>query len=518
MTPAVIYARYSSSGQREESIVGQLRECNAYAARNDLTVIREYTDSALTGTNDKRPAFQQLIKDAKTGSFAVVIVWKLDRFARNRYDAAMYRNELKKAGVKIVSATENISDSPEGIILEGLMESLAEYYSANLSQNVKRGLYDSALERKKTARTYGYRRGQEGRYELDPVTAPIVRKIFEEYARGVPMPDIIDELNAAGVRTVMGGEFKRNSLRKMLRNEKYKGVYRYRDIYDEHGIPPIVSPELFDTVQKELQNRARNFTNRKNKKSPVFLLTGKLYCGYCLSPMVGDSARSANGNVYYWYTCQNVKKTPRTCEKRRVNKEWIETEVLRILNTEILTDEFIEKAATAAVEYESKYDNNSEIDALRMELKQTEAKIRNVSAAIATGTITKTLPAMLADLEQQREQLEATIAQKSVGISAFNRDAVVAYLHELKNLSYKHAGSQRQIIKACIKSVYLFDTEKKDEQRVVININLFDDNAEINHEYVVRLVTPELSRGDAIRTVIKDRRLLLVRTIKKAAG
>jgi hypothetical protein len=125
---------------------------------------------------------------------------------------------------------------------------------------------------------------------------------------------------------------------------------------------------------------------------------------------------------------------------------------------------------------------------------------------------------MLADLEQQREQLETTIAQKSVGISAFNRDAVVAYLHELKRLSHKHAGSQRQIIKACIKSVYLFDTEKKDEQRVVININLFDDNAEINHEYVVRLVTPELSRGDAIRTIIKDRRLLLVRTIKKAAG
>lgn len=515
MTNAVIYARYSSSGQREESIVGQLRECNAYAARNGLQVIKEYTDSALTGTNDKRPAFQQLIKDAKTGAFSVVIVWKLDRFARNRYDAAMYRNELKKSGVKIVSAMENISESPEGIILEGLMESLAEYYSANLSQNVKRGLYDSALERKKTARTYGYRRGPDGRYEIDPVSGPIVRRIFEEYARGVPMPEIIDGLNAAGVRTVMGGEFKRNSLRKMLRNEKYKGVYRYRDIYDENGVPAIVSPDLWDAVQAELEKRGKNFSSRNTKKGPAFLLTGKLYCGACLSPMVGDSARSSNGNVYYWYTCQNVKKTPKTCGKRRVNKDSIEREVLRILNDEILTDEFIEYAADAAVEYEKKFDNNSELDALRLELEQTEKKIKNVSAAIATGVITQTLPAMLAELEAQREKLETTIAQKSVGIAEFNRDAVVAYLKQLKAVSHKNAGSQRQLIKACIKSVYLFDTENKNEQRVVINMHLFDDSAEINHDAVVRLVTTELARGCTIRTIIAERRLLLIRKIKK---
>lgn len=515
MSNAVIYARYSSSGQREESIVGQLRECHSFADRNGLKVIHEYTDSALTGTSDKRPGFQQMIADAKSGAFSVVIVWKLDRFARNRYDAAMYRNELKKNGVRLVSAMENISENPEGIILEGLMESLAEYYSANLSQNVKRGLYDSALERKKNARTYGYRRGPDGRYEIDPVSGPIVRRVFEEYARGVPMPDIIDELNAAGVRTVMGGEFKRNSLRKILRNEKYKGIYRYRDIYDPAGIPRLVSDELFETVQKEIEKRATNHKTRKTKTGPEFLLTGKLFCGECLSPMVGDSARSANGSVYYWYTCQNVKKTPRTCPKKRVNKESIERAVLRIVNDEILTDEFIEMAADAAVEYEKKFDNTSELDALRLELKQTETKIRNVSNAIATGVVTVTLPALLADLEQQREQLENTIAQKSVGIREFNRDAVVAYLHELKNLSHKNAGSQRQIVRACIKSIYLFDTEKKDEQRIVINMNLFDDSAEINHDAVVRLVTLKLAGGDVIRTIIDGRRLLIVRTIQK---
>ena len=517
MTNAVIYARYSSSGQREESIKGQLRECNSYAKRNGFTVIKEYTDSALSGTNDKRPAFQRMIADAKSGSFSVVIVWKLDRFARNRYDAAMYRNELKKAGVRIVSAMENISESPEGIILEGLMESLAEYYSANLSENIKRGIYDSALERKKTTRLLGYRRGPDGKYEIDPVSGPIVRRAFEEYAAGKPMPEIVEGLNADGLRTKDGTPFKRNTLRTVLRNEKYKGVYRYRDIVDPHGIPAIVSPELFDKVQKELANRAKNYTKRKTKTGATYLLTGKLFCGHCLAPMAGDSARSRSGEVYHWYTCPHNRYNPKTCTKKRVPKDWLEAEVLRILHTEILTDEFIEHAADAAVEYERHFDNNSELDGLRLELKQTENKIRNVSAAIATGVITKTLPEMLAELEKQREQIETAIIKKSAGVHEFSRDAIVAYLHELKALSHKDAGSQRHLINACIKSIYVFDTDDPDSLRLVINMNYFDNDAEINHEEIVRIVSSPLHFAVTSRTTVHGRRLLLVRTIKKPA-
>lgn len=521
MSNAVIYARYSSSGQREESIAGQLRECRAYAKRNGYTVINEYTDSAITGKTDKRPAFQKMIKDAESGLFSAVIVWKLDRFARNRYDAAIYRNKLKKCGARIVSAMENISDSPEGIILEGLMESLAEYYSANLSENVKRGLYDSALERKKNARTFGYKSGPDGRYEIDPASAPIVRRVFEEYASGKPMPDIIDGLNADGLLTINGGEFKTNSIRRMIRNEKYMGVYRYRDIVDPDGVPPIVTPELFATVQKEIEKRAHNYTKRKTKTGATYLLTGKLYCGHCLAPMAGDSARSETGAIYYWYTCQNVKHPKKggpVCNKKRVPKDWLEREVLRIVNNEILTDDFIEQAATAAVEYEKHFDNDAELEALRAELKQAENKIKNVTAAIETGVVTKTLPALLADLERQREQLEHAVAEKMLGVQEFNRETVVAYLHELKALSRKNSGSQRQIINACIKSIYLFDTEKKGELRLVINMHLFDNSAEINHSEIVRLVTPELGGVYQNRTIITGCRFLIVRTIKKAAG
>lgn len=145
---AVIYARYSSDNQREESIEGQLRECLEYAAKNDITVIANYIDRAMTATSDNRPDFQRMIKDSYKRCFDMVIVWKLDRFSRDRYDSAHYKHILKKNGVKVVSAKENIGDGPEGIILESMLEGMAEYYSAELSVKVKRGLKENALKAK----------------------------------------------------------------------------------------------------------------------------------------------------------------------------------------------------------------------------------------------------------------------------------------------------------------------------------------------------------------------------------
>ena len=192
MTPAVIYARYSSSNQREESIEGQLRECHRYAEAHGFRIVKEYTDAAISGRSDARPAFQRMIREAESGAFSALIVWKLDRFARNRHDAAVYRYQLKKSGVKIYSVMEAISDGPEGIILEGLMESLAEYYSANLSQNIKRGCYDAALKRQVFGKPpIGYVKGPDGRYAIDPETAPIVRRIFDRVKSN---PEVIPDL------------------------------------------------------------------------------------------------------------------------------------------------------------------------------------------------------------------------------------------------------------------------------------------------------------------------------------
>ena len=142
---AVIYARYSSDNQREESIEGQIRECTAYAEKNGFTVVKHYIDRAISVKTDNRPQFQQMIKDSDKKLFDIVLVWKLDRFARNRYDSARYKTQLKKNGVKLMSATEIISEGPEGIILESVLEGYAENYSADLAEKVVRGQIQNML-------------------------------------------------------------------------------------------------------------------------------------------------------------------------------------------------------------------------------------------------------------------------------------------------------------------------------------------------------------------------------------
>ena len=133
---SVIYARYSSDNQREESIDGQLRECKAFAEKNDIQIVGTYIDRAFSARTDNRPDFQKMIKDSVSKKFDVIIVWKLDRFARDRYDSAHYKALLRKNGVKVVSATEKISDGSEGILMEAVLEGMAEYYSAEFPKRL----------------------------------------------------------------------------------------------------------------------------------------------------------------------------------------------------------------------------------------------------------------------------------------------------------------------------------------------------------------------------------------------
>lgn len=478
MTSAVIYARYSSSGQREESIVGQLRDCHAYAERNGLTIVQEYTDSALTGTSDKRPAFQQMIVDSKKRRFDVVLVWKIDRFARNRYDSAMYRKILSDNGVKVISVMENISDRPEGIILEGLMESLAEYYSANLAENVKRGLYDSALERKILSRpTFGYRRGTDGRYEIDENQAAIVRRVFNEYADGKPYMEIISDLNAQGIRSGHGNEFTNNSLRKMLRNEKYIGVYRYKDILDPNGIPPIVDRELFDRVQAELKRRS--FTRKR--KTPVdgeaYLLTGKLFCGHCGKPIVGESVRKRDGTIYRYYTCTGTKTVSRNgCTKKRVSKDWIENEVIRIITDEVLTDTFIDLMVAEVMRFQESAEVNRPVAILSDRLSEVKKKIANMIRAIQSGIWSETTGEVLRSLEREQKEIEAKIEHERLTARVFTEDEVYAFLRALKHADKTDTDTQRYLINACISRIYLFDVDGG--QRLVFDLNYSTNDVE----------------------------------------
>ena len=259
---AVIYARYSSDNQREESIEGQIRECTAFAEKNGITILRHYIDRAFSAKTDNRPEFQNMIKDSGKRLFDMVIVWKLDRFARNRYDSARYKATLKKNGVKVVSATEVISDGAEGIILESVLEGYAEYYSADLSEKVVQGMTENALKTKYNGGTLpiGYQIDSDQCFQLDPLTAPFVREAFQRYDEGATMTQIRDWLNAQGVKNTRGQKMTYNSIQHLLNNRRYIGEYTYRDIVVPDGIPAIVPQDLFDRVQEKLA---------KNKKAPA---------------------------------------------------------------------------------------------------------------------------------------------------------------------------------------------------------------------------------------------------------
>lgn len=472
MIPAVIYARYSSNRQHEESIAGQLRECYAFAERNGYKVIREYTDSAMTATSDRRPSFQRMVADSKKKTFEVVIVWKLDRFARDRYDAAVYRKRLKDNGVKLISAMENITDSPEGIILEGMLEAMAEYYSRNLAENVKRGAYDSALQRKALGRLpFGYRRGADGKFEIDPDKAPIVQRIFREYLAGKPREDIVADLNAQGILNVIGRPFGKNSVYSILKNEKYIGVYRYEDILDPEGIPPIIDKITFQEAQKQLDSRG--FTKRRaDLKADPYHLAGKLFCGECGSAMTGESARGRRGDVFKYYSC--VKRKKHQCTKARVQKHWLEKRILQIVNQQILTDAMIERFVEA---YRENMDNISEqdktVNLYRSELAEVERKISNITKAIADGAWSRNLSEMLDGLEERQDELALLIRKEEAKEPPITPEMVREYFMKLKERAEIEDGCQQTLVDVFVRKIYLFDAKEKDGPiRAVIELSL----------------------------------------------
>lgn len=312
--------RYSSANQSEQSIEGQERVCKEYCRKNQLTIVDEYIDRATSAfkDTDKRFAFQRMMEDSAKNRFEGVVVYKLDRFARNRYDSATYKARLKKNGVKVISATENIGDNPESVILESVLEGMAEFYSLELAQKIHRGQKESALKGKYVGGRIplGYKI-VDGKYAIDPITAPIVKEAFREYANGMNITELCERFNKKGYRTSKGAEFNKNSFKIMFKNEKYIGTYRYQDVCIENGIPSIVSKPLFEKVQEMIKT---------NKSAPAkatakvrYLLSGKIFCGECGDRMNGESGYSKSGRLYHYYTCSG-RKTHTGCVKNQLRK------------------------------------------------------------------------------------------------------------------------------------------------------------------------------------------------------
>ena len=451
---AVIYARYSSDNQREESIEGQLRECKEYAEKNGITILRSYIDRALSAKTDNRPEFQKMVQDSAKGLFDTVLVWKLDRFARNRYDSAHYKAQLRKNGVKVVSATENISDGPEGIVLESMLEGMAEYYSAELAQKINRGLRENALKGKNNGGRIplGYQLGEERHLKIDPLTAPIVREIYQRYAQGEPARSIIDSLNERHILTRMNKPFRQSSLHALLRNRKYIGEYRYRDIVLPDAIPAIIPHELFERVQMRVE---------KNRQAPAmakaeeeYLLTTKLFCGHCGRMMAGESGTGRNGVIHRYYKCGGAKRKL-GCHKKAVKKDWIERIAVQYTVQRVLQDELIAQIADKLVELQNTEDDT--LPLLRKQLADTNHGIENMLNAIQQGILTSSTKGRLEELEKLRKDLKASILQAELERPKYSREDIIEWISRFKYGDPDSKEYQRQIIDIFLNSIYVFD-------------------------------------------------------------
>ena len=318
----VIYARFSCDNQREESIEGQLRECKEFARRNDISIVGEYIDRAKSATTDRRPDFQRMIADSSKGTFEVIIVWKLDRFARNRYDSAHYKAQLRKNGVKVISATESISEGAEGVLLESVLEGMAEYYSKELGEKTLRGMRENALKCKYNGGPvpYGYYIDDDKKHQPDPNTAPLVAEMFRMYDEGQSIVEIVNAMKNRGVLTHKGRPLSLNTVTTMLHNRKYIGEYRFKDVVVPDGMPAIVEKGLFERVQMKLEKNKKSGT--RYSADDEYLLTTKLFCGHCGSIIHGESGRSRTHGKYRYYKCSNVKNH-QGCHLKPIKKDYI---------------------------------------------------------------------------------------------------------------------------------------------------------------------------------------------------
>lgn len=439
---AVTYNRYSPGpNQREESITGQMRENHRLAQQRGLTVIHDYIDRSLTGRVDDRPQFQQMIKDAESGMFQYVICYQTARFARNSYDAIIYKKKLKKLGVKVIYSKMSIPEGPEGVILERVLEALDEFYSEELRQKVTRGQYDNALQGKASGGPipYGLKLDKEKRFVIDEDSAPIVREIFARYNSGEKTVNIIDDLNNRGLRTAKGKEFNKNSLHRMLKNPKYYGLLRFESKDEDYEtvekliIPPIIDKEMFIKAQMRL-----DMNKHKTSKKPIapvdFILSGKVFDGACGGALVGDSGTSKTGSTYYYYTCQN-KKQKKGCKTKSIPKDLLENIIIEETRGYILTDEMIDFIGDCLTDFQEKQLDRTMLNVIEKDLRDTETAIKNLLKAIEQGIITDTTKQRLVELEIRQAQLESQKKIESAKLNApkTTKDKVCYWLEKFRD-------------------------------------------------------------------------------------
>lgn len=470
---AALYVRYSSASQTEQSIEGQIRVCQEFADRHGIQIVETYADRATSASKDieKRTEFLRMIRDSEKHPFDAVIVYKLDRFARNRYDSANYKFRLKKNRVQLISATENISNDPEGIILESVLEGMAEFYSAELSQKIYRGMRESAYKNQYLGGTipFGYKVVNK-HYEIDEETAPYVREAFQRFLSGDSIAAICRSFNARGIRTAKNAKFGRSSFAKIFRNEKYIGVYKHED-YQSNAIPPIIDLETWDKVQNKLKEIK---PPGQYKAKLNYLLSGKFYCGRCGNPMVAGKTTKPKGDFAY-YTCRGKKTAQTDCKSKNIRKDFIESLVLQDAYA-MLTDDTIEMLADAAMrENQRELETTTNIPAIKNRLAVIKGSLDNITKAIEIGSAPDTLVKRMVELEQEKKDLESELKKEERFIPQnIDRYHIIHWLESLRSGDINNEAFQKQLIALFVNSVTIWDEEDPGHFTVTIAYNLTD--------------------------------------------
>lgn len=441
---AVLYARYSSDKQREASIDDQLRVCRDYCKAEGIDVVAEYKDYALSGKTDHRPEFRRMIANAPESDY--VVVYMFDRFSRDRYDSATYKKMLRECGVRVLSASEKVEDTPEGGLQEGMLELLSEYYVRDLARKVRRGMEGNALKARDNGyRIFGYSTDPETRcYVINEAEAACVREMFSMHISGNSVNSIAREMASRGWTTTTGKPVDYNWAWRVLNRKAYTGLYSWGGIEVPGGMPQIIDEVTFARSQAVVPRK-----RRKDENWDVYRLTGKLFCGLCGKPMHGTAGTGKKGKRYHYYACKEGDGCKRPWVRRELLEDSIADAVLETCSDERRMRMLARRIVEAYVE---PGEEEAEMASIEAQIASLEREQHNMTQAAMKGFVTDEMVARNDEIKAQLKNLHNRHGVLASQMCEITEDDIVGYMMHGFN-----RDDEDFIFGSIVREAYLFD-------------------------------------------------------------
>ena len=452
---AVVYARYSSTNQRDASIEQQIAECRKFAERNGFTITEIYQDAAISGRTDERPDFQRMMRDAKREQFDYIIAWKSNRIGRNMTQALTNMAKLAEYGVECLYVEEDFDDTAAGRFALRNMMNVNQFYSENLAEDVRRGMLDNAQKCKVNGKiSFGFKKAPDGRYAIEEKEAAIVREIYDRLRSGWIIADIMADLNNRGITTKSGRPWTFQSFQTLLQNQQYIGVYKYGEVRIENGIPAILDKATFEEVQRILKEKNRPRGHKRNDTE--YFLVGRAFCGLCGSPMSGISGTGRNGSLYSYYMC-NAHHYDHTCDKKNVPRDDLEYSVALAV-TKLLEDEsLVEWILDGYSDVIRKIREESKTETLRVQLQETEKILGNLMKAMEKGLFNDMAIQRMNELSETKKDLEQALAMESEAIKTYSVENLRTMLYGYRDGDLEDPEVIKKIIQTFVQAVFVYD-------------------------------------------------------------